>query len=404
MPALMHMVSLQQAAGVESQFAEFVLHAVARHPDWTQSWLNPARGMHPFFEARLRPALAHVVDSKYRWGLKLPAKPGALRAWHRRRAFAEAAPDVMMIWNRTTRSSFVLDAVGAERCIHWEHGAAWHGGNEAERHRYFARVPMALANSKAAARVLERLWGYAGQLRVCRNALRPSLVPERAHGKPYPRGAEIRLGVAARLFPVKGIALVLHAVRLLRERSIDVTLQIAGAGVDRPALEALARRLNVAPRVRFLGSVSDMRGFYAGIDCLVHAPVTEAFGLVAIEAGAQGVPVVAAAVDGLPEAVTPGVTGYCVRPELPLAEYARLGGGRLEHLPERVYDPADDALHEPKVVDPAALAAAVERLFASPADYEAMSLAASEHVLREYRFDAHVEAVMGAVEAFAREV
>jgi ribonucleotide monophosphatase NagD (HAD superfamily) len=36
--------------------------------------------------------------------------------------------------------------------------------------------------------------------------------------------------------------------------------------------------------------------------------------------------VIAAAVDELPEAVADGVSGYCVAPTLPLAEYAALGG------------------------------------------------------------------------------
>jgi D-inositol-3-phosphate glycosyltransferase len=143
-----------------------------------------------------------------------------------------------------------------------------------------------------------------------------------------------------------------------------------------------------------------MRAFYGRIHCLVHPPLTEAFGLVAIEAAANGVPIVAARVDGLPEAVTEGVTGYCVQPSLPAAEYLGLGG-RLENIPRRVYDPADDAMHETKIVDPAALAAAVSRLFANAETYERMSRSASEHVMDEYRFDAHVDKVMGLVRGFA---
>ena len=69
-----------------------------------------------------------------------------------------------------------------------------------------------------------------------------------------------------------------------------------------------------------------MEQFYRDIDCLLHAPLTEAFGLVAIEAASLGCPVIAAAVDGLPEAVADGVSGYTVAPTLPLAEYVGLGG------------------------------------------------------------------------------
>src|SRR5690606_16080928 len=108
-------------------------------------------------------------------------------------------------------------------------------------------------------------------------------------------------------------------------------------------LESLAQRLNLGSAVQFQGLVRDMRGFYEGIDCLVHLPLTEAFGLVAIEAAARGVPVVAAAVDGLPEAVTDGVTGFTVVPNRPLTDYVELGG-RLDGIPEAVYDPVADVL------------------------------------------------------------
>jgi glycosyltransferase involved in cell wall biosynthesis len=401
MPELMHVVTLQRPAGVESHFAELVPRAVARHPEWIQSWLNPGRALHPFLREPLQGALSRAVRTKYRWGLKLPARPASIRRWHCRRALGAPAPAVVMIWNRSANVGLVLDAAGEERCIHWEHGHAWHAGRERERARYFARVPFALANSKASARVLELLWGYSGDVRVCRNALRPSLTPKEPQHRAYPHGAPIRIGVAARLFPVKGVALALHAVRALRAESVDAELHVAGAGPDLESLQALAQRLGIASSVRFRGAVQDMRSFYAEVHCLVHSPLTEAFGLVAIEAAAQGVPVIAAAVDGLPEAVAEGVTGYCLRPALALADYVALGG-RLTYMPARVYDPIEDALRETKAVDPAEIATAVARLFSSAASYERMSRSASEHVLREYRFDAHVDEVMSAVEGFRR--
>jgi glycosyltransferase involved in cell wall biosynthesis len=150
--------------------------------------------------------------------------------------------------------------------------------------------------------------------------------------------------------------------------------------------------------VRFLGAVRDMQRFYRTIDCLVHPPLTEAFGLVAIEAAALGCPVVAAAVDGLPEAVTEGVSGFCVQPTLPLGDYERLGGSRAG-LPPLVYDPLRDSLVEPPIADPSALAAAVERVFSSAAGFEALSASASEHVVHAPGFDEHVRDVAAVIDA-----
>lgn len=396
MPGLMHLVSLRQAAGVEAHFTEFIETARAAYPQWTQGWLSPGHAAHPFFAERLGASLAHVVDAKHRFGLKLPSRPVAVRAWSCRRALKAARTDLVMVWNRSTKLDFLLDAIGADRCIHWEHGAAWDSGHERDRKRYFERVPLAIANSRAAGRVLQLLWGYEGPVHVCRNALRPSLVPAEIVQKCYPR-AGITLGVAARLFPVKGVALAIHATHVLVGRGVDARLRIAGAGPELERLRALAAALGIGARVEFLGAVRDMHAFYASIDCLLHPPLTEAFGLVTIEAAAHGCPVIAAAIDGLPEAVTDGVSGICVAPTLPFSDYAKLGGG-ADGIPQLVYEPRRDALVTPPIVDPAALAAAVMRLLDDPGAFESLSAAASAHVIASPTFTEHVRQVMAVAD------
>jgi len=395
----MHFVSLQGPAGVELHFTEFVRRAVVRYPEWTQGWLNPERTMHPSLRAGLSSSLTHTILAKYRWGIRLPSTPEWIRSWHCGRELSHAETDVLVIWNRTARSHFVLDSMGEENCIHWEHGSAWHPGRERERERYLQRIPLAIVNSNASARVMELLWGYSGETRICLNALRPSLTPRKPLHKQYPSNRVIRLGVAARLMPVKGVALALHTAAMLREQSMDVELHIAGAGVEFERLRSLARALNVASVTRFHGAVQDMEHFYRSIDCLLHAPLTEAFGLVAIEAGGHGCPVLAAAVDGLPEAVKNGTSGYCITPTLTLAEYSELAGA-VDGIPDYVYDPVEDVLCAPRAVDPAVLAEAVRKLFSDAESYERISRSATEHVLAEHEFDRHVDQVMCVINGF----
>jgi glycosyltransferase involved in cell wall biosynthesis len=383
----MHLVSLQHVGGVEVHFTEFVEHAVRRYPQWRHVSLNPQRTVHPFFGERLQRTLARTVYAKYRWGIKVPTKPAWVRSWHCRRLSASTQTDIALIWNRTARTHFLLDAIGAENCIHWEHSAAWYPGRERERTRYLRRIPLAIVNSRASARVLQLL-------------LRPSLMPEAPRRKNYPEGRPIRLGVAARLLPVKGLPLVLHALKILNARSADFELHIAGAGPEFDGLQLVARDLNVASQCHFRGAVQDMRSFYGHIDCLVHPPLSEPFGLVAIEAAAQGCPVIAATVDGLPEAVEHGVSGLCIEPLLPLSEYPAFDGA-ISGIPERVYDPLNDELREPKIVDPASLADSVRHLFGERGEYERMSASASEHVLTKFRFDDHLDDVMAVIDRFA---
>jgi glycosyltransferase involved in cell wall biosynthesis len=394
----MHFVSLQQAAGVEAHFAEFVRHARVHDARYRHGWVDAVGRMHPIVAAQLAGQLDSRIVTKRRWGVRLPAWPRQLRSWHTRRELERARADVLLIWNRTARAAFALDAMGAERCIHWEHGAAWHPGREAERQRYFARVPLAIANSNAAARVLRLMWNYRGTLQVCRNALRPSLVPPDPVAKRYPRGP-ITLGCAARLYPVKGVALAVRAVAELRAAGADVKLQVAGEGPELEPLRALAATLGLAEHVTFLGALADMAAFYRRIDCLLHTPLTEAFGLVALEAAAHGCPVIAAAVDGLPEAVADGISGYTLPPTLPVDEYVALGGSRVG-LPERVYSPERDALVSPGAVAPTAIAAAVARLFGAAATFEALSESSSRHVLGTADFATHVGEVLGIIDEF----
>lgn len=397
MPGLTHFVSLQGPAGVERHFAEFALQAAARYPAWAQRWLNPDKGIDPTIAATLGSSIERSSLAKYRWGIKLPAKPDAVRAWHCRRVLADS--DVLLIWNRTARSEFVVDAIGDDRCIHWEHGSVWHSGRESERERYLRRIRLAITNSRASARVLELMWGFAGETRVCVNALRPSLMPPEPVAKPFPIARPVRLGVAARLMPVKGVAVVLHSVAELRAIGMDVELHIAGTGTERERLAALAARLEIDERIRFHGLIDDMGAFYRDIDCLLHVPLTEAFGLVTIEAAAQGCPAIVAAVDGLPEAVEQGVSGCGLEPTVSLADYAELAGADYG-IPAKIYDPGRDELTTPKAVDPKVLAEAVSNLFSHSSEYERLSRSASEHVLSHRQFDRHVDDVMTVINEF----
>ena len=402
-PGLVHLIALRSVGGLEAYFSAFVRAAAERYPEWTQGWFNPdpEHTIHPFYHDAVGQALTHRLSAKHRWGLKLPSRPNSLRVWHCRRALAATGTDIVMIWNRTARTRSILDAIGAENCIHWEHGGIWHRtpGRGREQERYLKAIPLVIANSRASERVLQLLWGYAGEIRVCLNALQPSLMPERPIAKQFPSGRAIRLGVAARLHPTKGVAVALHALRLLLGQSMDVTLHIAGAGAELDRLKLLAQELGISSVTHFHGAVRDMRRFYMDIDCLLHSPLTEAFGLVAVEAAARGCPVIAAAVDGLPEAVEHGVSGQCVAPTLPLAEYLRLGG-TSEGIPDYVYDPGSDTLSEPRIVDPATLTAEVCNLFSSVETYERFSRSASEHVLRRFRFDKHLDQVMDVINGF----
>jgi len=89
------------------------------------------------------------------------------------------------------------------------------------------------------------------------------------------------------------------------------TLLVVGEGPERGSLEALAARLGVAARVKFLGSVPHQRlaEIYAAADLLVLASSREGWANVLLEAMACGTPVAATALWGTPEVVDAPAAG-----------------------------------------------------------------------------------------------
>ncbi|MEA2601014.1 MAG: teichuronic acid biosynthesis glycosyltransferase TuaC [Acidobacteriota bacterium] len=102
--------------------------------------------------------------------------------------------------------------------------------------------------------------------------------------------------------PRKGHHLAIEALRDLSA----ATLLIAGDGWYEGTLRDLARSLGVADRVCFLGHVEqeDLKDYYSAADALVLASSREGMANVLLESMACGLPVIATAVWGTPEAVT----------------------------------------------------------------------------------------------------
>jgi len=97
-------------------------------------------------------------------------------------------------------------------------------------------------------------------------------------------------------------------------RTIDCRLVLVGDGPDLPLAREQAQELGLLDRVTFVGVVDQIAPLLRAADLLLLPSSTESFGLVALEAMASGVPVVASDVGGLPEVVGHGVTGYLAPP------------------------------------------------------------------------------------------
>jgi len=129
---------------------------------------------------------------------------------------------------------------------------------------------------------------------------------------------EPRLLCIGRLVPEKGFDLAIEAFAGVHKVIPKARLSIAGDGICMSDLKSLAKSLNIAHFVDFLGWIDPDKIF----DVINEAAVVivpsrwrEPFGLVALQASQMARPVVASNVGGLPEIVVHNKTGYLYQNE-----------------------------------------------------------------------------------------
>ena len=143
-------------------------------------------------------------------------------------------------------------------------------------------------------------------------------------------------------------ATIAFAGRLTAQKSLDralaavaaadgVSLVVAGDGPDREPLEAKARELGIAGRVRFLGAQPRQRvvELFRAADATILSSSWENFPHTVVEALAVGTPVLAMEAGGVAEVVHDGVNGLLV----PAGDTDALAGAVRRYF-------ADEALRE----------------------------------------------------------
>ena len=275
---------------------------------------------------------------------RLRTLPGLL-LWARRAAVLARSTDAEFIWCGNIKPAAYPAKWTRER-VGTPFGILLHGGDllilqhqihQSTTKRHTARgllgaASVLVANSEW---TRDRCLTLLGELDLDTSPDRVRVVPLGADQEFFHPGidtAEVRaryglnggrwLLSVARLTRHKGIDTVLKALAQLRGRYPDLRYAVVGEGDDQPELEAEARALGVADRVRFLSGVPDRdlpplyncAEIYLGVSRLLEQRV-EGFGISLCEASACGVPVVAGRSGGIPEAVRDGETGILVEAE-----------------------------------------------------------------------------------------
>jgi glycosyltransferase involved in cell wall biosynthesis len=157
-----------------------------------------------------------------------------------------------------------------------------------------------------------------GSTQVIHNAVDLSLFRPVNSRNPAPR-----VGYAAQWSPGKGLHVLLEAWRLVKARLPEAELLLAGSGRLWKYVDAIPGVRDVVERVeaeagkglvQIVGEKkrSEMPKFWGSVNLAVVPSLYESFGMVALEALACGVPVVATDAGGLPDIIVDGECGVLV--------------------------------------------------------------------------------------------
>lgn len=137
-----------------------------------------------------------------------------------------------------------------------------------------------------------------------------------------------------RIEPLKGIDTLFKALAIMRTQDVFVCLSVIGGEMESSEnpndemkrLREISRESNLTDLVTFLGrkGQNTLPYYYSAAEAVVVPSFYESFGMVALEAMACGVPVVASHVGGLAYLVQDGITGFTVPVDDPSALADRL--------------------------------------------------------------------------------
>lgn len=170
--------------------------------------------------------------------------------------------------------------------------------------------------------------------------------------RPARSAGEVVVTTVGNVRRVKGHDILIKAAALVIPRFPDILFNIAGEILEPDyfaELQSLIRELDLSSHFTFAGGVTNLQEHLHAADLFVLPSRSEGFSNAIVEAMAASLPVIATDVGGNAEAVQDGITGLIVPPE-----------------------------------DPQALAKAISRLLADPAEAKRMSAAGRESVLEKF--------------------
>jgi glycosyltransferase involved in cell wall biosynthesis len=125
------------------------------------------------------------------------------------------------------------------------------------------------------------------------------------------------IGMIAELHPNKGVDIAVSGFADIANKHPEAHLVILGAGEKLMEIIEQIEKRGLGERVHLLGFVPDAGVYIEAFDILLFPSRKEGFPYAILEAGYAGVPVIASAVGGIPEAIKDMETGVLIHPKSP---------------------------------------------------------------------------------------
>jgi glycosyltransferase involved in cell wall biosynthesis len=142
-------------------------------------------------------------------------------------------------------------------------------------------------------------------------------IPKDIQGKDA--GNPFIIGSAGRFFPVKDYPLMVEIAREVYGRTNNIQFQLAGDGPEKPKVEQLIKKYGLDSTFVLRGLLSNISGFYEGIDLYINTSLHEGIPISVLEAMSYALPVIAPSVGGLSEIIEDGIDGYLLEKRSPRA-------------------------------------------------------------------------------------
>lgn len=226
------------------------------------------------------------------------------------------------------------------------------------------RARLVIANSQASVEMLALRYRIPrSKIRIVYNAV-ADIPPVDAAQVRAQWGLDDKMlvvGSVGRLDTPKDYGTLIDAAAVVLKARQDIVFVLVGGGPLEDELRAYISELGIQDRFLMTGWRPDARALMQGFDVFVSTSIRETFGNVLVEAALCEKPVIAPAIDGIPEAVLHEHGGFLLRPTKPIRHYL---SPEATAPPKQVF--IDSELQLPRALDPAVLAQVILDMLANP--------------------------------------